>query len=235
MSKPSTKSKNALRHGLYASDMVLPWENEADFKALLAEFCDEYQPLGPTEQELVIDLTRLRWIKRRIMRSAQLRFREDVMATRIGQAEKGSLDALMDHVETEAKRDPGIRQGIKEVKSIINQELTSIHNQQPNKNMTEEDRVALHKLNEMRLDLISRAATGLLAPLEKSIQGLRNEKNVVELAYAADTLERIIRLEAIVDVRFEKTLGRLLALQDFKRTTIPKQIEQVSGKRKSVK
>lgn len=235
MSKPSTKSKNALRHGLYASDIVLPWENEADFTALLEEFRDEHKPLGPTEHELVIDLTRLRWLKRRIMRSAQLRFRADPMAARIGQVEKGSLDALLDHVETEDKKDSGIRQTMKEIASIIKSETSSVKNEQLNLNMTDEELAAYKKLNERRLDLISKATTGLLVPLGESIQGLRNEKNVVELAYAADTLEQIIRLEAMVDARFEKALGRLLALQDFRRTTSVKQIEQASGNRKRVK
>jgi hypothetical protein len=49
----STCSRNALRHGLYASDIALTSENPEAFAQVLAEYMDEYQPQGPTETSLV--------------------------------------------------------------------------------------------------------------------------------------------------------------------------------------
>ena len=109
MSKHLQKNKNALRHGLYASDIVLPWEDEADFTALLEEFVKEYQPQGPTEHELVIDIARLRWLKRRIMRSAQQRFHADAIANRDGKVAKSGFVKRRKNFEVEGKQREEIR------------------------------------------------------------------------------------------------------------------------------
>ena len=71
-------------------------------------------------------------------------------------------------------------------------------------------------------------------PNMELIEDAIDEKSEVDLAYSADTLEKIIRLEGMMDARFEKTLGRLLALQDMKRTINVKKIEQTSNNRKRV-
>jgi hypothetical protein len=46
-------SRNALRHGLEASDISLTSENPEAFSQVLSEYMDEYRPVGPTETTLV--------------------------------------------------------------------------------------------------------------------------------------------------------------------------------------
>jgi hypothetical protein len=46
-------SRNALRHGLEASDISLTSENPEAFSEVLSEYMDEYRPVGPTETTLV--------------------------------------------------------------------------------------------------------------------------------------------------------------------------------------
>ena len=41
----SKPSKNAISHGFYSSDVVLPWENQQDFDDLLQALQDEYCPV----------------------------------------------------------------------------------------------------------------------------------------------------------------------------------------------
>ena len=73
----SNSSKNALSHGVYSSEVVLPWENEQDFKDLLEELRDELFPNGRSEEEAVFDLACLHWKKRRLNIGSQLAFRRD--------------------------------------------------------------------------------------------------------------------------------------------------------------
>ena len=47
----SPPSKNALTHGFYATDVVLPWENQQEFDDLLRAFQDEYCPDGVSEED----------------------------------------------------------------------------------------------------------------------------------------------------------------------------------------
>ena len=66
MSKNNT-IKDALVHGLYSSDIVLPSENQQEFDALLEGYREEYRPDGPSEEDAVFDLVCLEWKKRRLM------------------------------------------------------------------------------------------------------------------------------------------------------------------------
>ena len=59
-------SKNALTHGFYAADVVLPWENQQEFDQLLRALQDEYCPDGVSEEIMVFDLASLYWKKRRL-------------------------------------------------------------------------------------------------------------------------------------------------------------------------
>ena len=62
----SRKKKNALTHGIYGKDILLPWESREEFEKLLADLQDEFQPSGRTEEESVFDLAHLRWQKKRV-------------------------------------------------------------------------------------------------------------------------------------------------------------------------
>lgn len=61
----NSQSKNALTHGYYASDIVLPSENEQEFEAILQAYSNEYCPDGVSEEAAVFDLASLHWKKRR--------------------------------------------------------------------------------------------------------------------------------------------------------------------------
>jgi hypothetical protein len=65
-------SKNALKHGLLARDVVLTdgpiAENPAEFRTLLADFLRELKPKGPIQQTLVERLAVCDWRLRRAQR-----------------------------------------------------------------------------------------------------------------------------------------------------------------------
>lgn len=54
-------SYNALKHGLYARDVVLPGEDRAEYDAMLAELTDEFAPKGRYEITLVRRLADIWW------------------------------------------------------------------------------------------------------------------------------------------------------------------------------
>jgi hypothetical protein len=57
---------NALRHGVLSRYTVLPWEDPAEYEALLAGLVAEHAPQGPTEEHLVEELAGILWRKRRL-------------------------------------------------------------------------------------------------------------------------------------------------------------------------
>jgi hypothetical protein len=57
---------NALRHGVLSRYTVLPWEDPAEYGAVLDGLVAEHQPSGPTEEHLVEEIAGILWRKRRL-------------------------------------------------------------------------------------------------------------------------------------------------------------------------
>ena len=57
---------NALRHGVLSRYTVLPWEDAAEYRDLVASLVAEHAPHGPTEEHLVEELAGVLWRKRRL-------------------------------------------------------------------------------------------------------------------------------------------------------------------------
>ena len=52
---------NALRHGVLSRYTVLPWEDAAEYRDLVAALVAEHAPQGPTEEHLVEELAGILW------------------------------------------------------------------------------------------------------------------------------------------------------------------------------
>lgn len=61
-------SRNAIRHGLTAQQVVVAHESRPEFEALKAAIIDELQPATEIESQLVDDLIKYRWRLGRIVR-----------------------------------------------------------------------------------------------------------------------------------------------------------------------
>ena len=60
------RSKNALKHGAFSRELILPGESRKEYERLLAELEAEYSPSGPSEIYLVNHLASLLWRERRL-------------------------------------------------------------------------------------------------------------------------------------------------------------------------
>ena len=58
---------NALKYGVQSKHLILPWENKADYDALLEALIAEYKPVGPTEEFYVQEIATYIWRKGRII------------------------------------------------------------------------------------------------------------------------------------------------------------------------
>jgi hypothetical protein len=62
--KPGGK-KNAITHGAYAKDLLLPDESPEEFERLHRGLIEEWNPTGTLEDDTVLDLAQSIWQKRR--------------------------------------------------------------------------------------------------------------------------------------------------------------------------
>src|SRR3954451_15916292 len=60
-------SQNSVKHGIFATAVVLPGESQAAFDALLRGLCEDFQPVGTFEDGLVEVLAVTRWRQRRLL------------------------------------------------------------------------------------------------------------------------------------------------------------------------
>ena len=76
------KRPNALKHGVYATAVLIPGENRKEFEDLLAELLDEYKPSGPSLRHAVHCLADSMWRLRRLKKSVQTELYENTFDPR---------------------------------------------------------------------------------------------------------------------------------------------------------
>src|SRR4051812_27242404 len=89
-----TKSVGCLTYGLYAKDVLLPWDDREAFKLLHAELRQELFPNGATEEQCVLDLTMAYWKKQTIWRLQTATVLGDPFTAQIVATEKKSWSGI---------------------------------------------------------------------------------------------------------------------------------------------
>jgi hypothetical protein len=88
---------NALRHGVLSAHTVLPWEDKAEYEALLNALAGEYAPHGPTELYLVEEIAGVIWRKRRLRLAEAASYRRGLEGNQSGFSD--TLKRALIHVE----------------------------------------------------------------------------------------------------------------------------------------
>src|SRR4051812_18074397 len=107
-SKTSSKrraKKNALVHGIYSRDVVLPWERRTEFDRLLCELREEWSPEGRMEEETVLDLAMQVWRKRRVSKLYAAQAHADPFAEEIAKTGLQSFSGIRKSLRSDARFD----------------------------------------------------------------------------------------------------------------------------------
>jgi hypothetical protein len=206
-------NRHALLHGLYARDVLLPWDSKEDFLKLHEDLKAEFAPDGRAEEEAVLDLAFLHWQKHtvwRLRQSAVLRdpFTEDI-------------------IQTEGKSWSDIRKGLRAaassertVRGAIDNSMTSVlaEAQSANEKIMTTSDVEEIKVLQARSSAFVTIASEKLMAFVKSMDQRPDAVQALDRAYVPESLEKVMRLEAALDARISKVLARLVGLKEFKRT-----------------
>ena len=90
----SKRSKNALTHGVYAQEVVLPWEDAQAFDNLHEEIRRDLKPSGYLQEEAVRDIAKEIWRKQRLAITYALPFYKKPMTPELMEAAKGGVAGL---------------------------------------------------------------------------------------------------------------------------------------------
>jgi hypothetical protein len=227
--KPPTtqkRKKNALTHGVYAEDFVLEWESEDDLIKLRNDLWAELQPEGRLEDETVLGLVSLFWTKRRVMRTAQLGFRLDPFAIEVGRSNPNSMDDLVQLVSSAFREEAKLSQAAKESLDVLKGAIAKImeidaaclpgHSQKgfPREafEAAQRARSTVELVNKMLIEQVWPRMCALEAASKSA-----GATTVYEKAYSHEHLEKTLRIEAALDARIDKQMGRLVNLKEYKR------------------
>jgi hypothetical protein len=242
-----SKSASATWHGAYSSQIVLPWENENEFKDLHKAYVEELNPDGPDEEGLVFDLACLRWKKNRLNFASQLAFRRSPDASKLTDAgRKGGWEAIADYLAPSAQNADSLRALVCDSAKKCLESSTYVTDRMaqlapmigaPGDTASTPASAAHCSMpagateppSETRVDQMA-GLTALLkmlaictADLTGALRQLEDTNGrLCELAYRPEILERELKAHAMIDKQMEKTMTRLTMTKEYKKLYRPK-------------
>src|SRR5262245_14736077 len=189
-------NRNALVHGVYASEIVLSCESAEDFERLHADLKEELYPNGREEEETVLSIARCNLLKHRLMRhnfahqkgTAASDIMSEVKKTLQDlQAATQSASAIMKATDTDTHK---IFREVETMQQMFNL-LMPVYQKVYDENLKK--------------------------PAGNASSADASTPNAIDHAYHPDHLEKFVKLEASIDARIDKLLQRLMTLKEYKR------------------
>ena len=218
-SKQPTKSrkKNALTHGIYGKDILLPWESREEFEKLLAELQDEFQPNGRMENEIVFDVAHLRWQKYRVHQMWIAAAYADPFVSDLVKAGQKSWAGMRNHLKCKAKD----RRMMSDLLNALFLEQTA----EAAKTLAEliqtgkltDSATKTSETRKREANAFMNVKKDFTIPLIEAFKDRPNAEDSLRRTYSPEYLEPTIRLEAMIDARIDKALARLVNLKEYKR------------------
>ena len=201
-------------HGLYAKDVLLPWDSKEDFEKLHEDLKAEFSPRGRAEEEAVLDLAFLHWHKQTIWRMWPTAVLKDPFTGDIVETERKSWSGIRKRLRSAAKDERTLVGALESgTAAQLLAQITRLQKEMGATSDTEEvKRVEEKMIAELR------ALNDYVLPLLERLRQGPNAEQAFDKAYSVDSLEKVIRLEAALDARIGKVLARLVGLKEFKRT-----------------
>ena len=212
-----SRKKNALIHGIYGKDILLPWESREEFEKLLAELQDEFQPRGRMENEIVFDVAHLRWQKYRVHQMCIAAAHADPFVSDLVKAGQKSWAGIRDHLKSTAN-DTRIMSDL--LNNIFLEQTTEVAKTIIELMQTDKLADTATKTSETRkreASALENVMKNFTIPLIEASKDRPNAEKSLRRTYSPEYLEPIIRLEAMIDARIDKALGRLVNLKEYKR------------------
>jgi hypothetical protein len=220
------KPKKRLVHGLFSKDLLLPWDDAEEFAALHSALRLEFFPSGPSEEACVLDLAQLQWQKQTLwrLRTATVlrdRFTDEIVAT-----ERKSWSGIRAGLREKARKEGSL---VETIESSVASAVSKVERlgKKLSKDLPFEEVEKLTPVLSAAIEL----AKNTLLPLLEQVRQLPDAERAFDKNYLPENLEKLLRLEGMIDARTSKTLARLVALKEFKRTPAGTPLTQLTAPR----
>jgi hypothetical protein len=215
-------NRNALVHGVYASEIVLSFESAEDFERLHADLREEFYPNGRQEEETVLSIARCNWLRHRLMRAQRMVFRRNAL---VAELEKSGVKSWADVENFVHQKGTAASDIMTEVKKTLQDLQAATKSASARMKATDTDTHEIFREVETMEQMFN-----LLMPVYQRVYDENPKKpagnassadastpNAIDHAYHPDHLEKLVKLEASIDARIDKLLQRLVSLKEYKR------------------
>ena len=207
------KSVGCITHGLYAKDVLMPWDDREEFNALHEELRKEYFPSGASEEQCVLDLTLAYWHKQNIWRLRTATVLRDPFTQQIVETEMKSWRAIRGGLRKMAREERSLKQAMEAGAADMVGVMAGIIRKLGKELSPEEAKQSVAQLGTA-VDLFK----SKMMPLFEKGRQLPDAEGAFDKHYLPEDLEKVMRLETAIDARITKLLARLVAIKEFKRT-----------------
>lgn len=203
-----TKPKNGLVHGVYVSDMILPWERKQEFKELLAGLRKDFEPIGALENDIVFDIASLSWRKRRVNCVMQLALLQNSFAASAEDSGKRSVDGIRSDLDFQRYRQGRQNKKFMTAVSNLSEAMTSLAEGVKNKKgigkVGANIRYALRVLEEVQPTIATASQT-------------QNTAEFFDMGPCIEAFSKAFELEARLSGLIDKAIQRLVMAREFQR------------------
>ena len=215
----SKRPKNALSHGVYCSDVVLPWENEQLFNDLHQAFREEYYPDGVSEEAAVFELASLHWKRRRLTIGTQLAFHGQADADALAKAGDDGWEGVARYLKktsADGDRVCDVARALanshtKVVTKVLDEINQCIGDESKQKDPAVLDNLILlaKKIDDLGKDVV--------VPLLRVTETYDVDQKIAERAYRPDLMEKELKILAQIDRQIAKAMDSLVRAKEYKK------------------
>ena len=211
------RSKNALKHGAFSRELILPGESRKDYERLLSELEAEYSPSGPSEIYLVNHLASLLWRERRLQVYRQAKLESRVRTIQSNNDKiywRGVLKSLAPELATATTA--------KEVEAILASEhfapsvITSDVPQPPPDQEAKWGPAIAEYLNKMEI--------------RERLHGIDAFQHALDHALAPIEMERELLQESRLHEEIDRTIKRLAQVKGYKQLGLVARVDVNTSK-----
>jgi hypothetical protein len=205
--------KNALIHGVYSRDVILPFESREDFEVMHADLRLELRPDGHIEEWIVFDLAHLYFQRFRILKMWQAAAYNDPFIGDLIRSRKKSWSGIKKHLRNQGKSFRDVTEALAGFCAKLTAAAKGLAVDVISGGLGKSEIDSA----ERKLDAIKLLVEKSVLPLMRTLEQGPSADETLKRAYSPESVEPIIRLQRSLDAREANLLAKLVRLQEYKR------------------
>jgi hypothetical protein len=214
-------NKNALTHGVYSEDLVLPWESEEDLRKLYEALKEEYQPEGCSEEHALLSIAKFMWLQRRANNMALLQFQAGMPEACHDTPWRAILHYQRETPQRVEELTQGAESMIKEITETITNFRTRSNSAPTNTAQGKQTQSEFAQLAAEVGRIDDCVQKKIMPAIKNLVSQVEQQTSLFSKAYDPDQIERQVAIDAAMETRVEKALWRFTAIKEFKKIRAP--------------